>query len=122
MTATPYRVVQWATGSIGQISIRHLVDNPVYELVGVYVTSPEKLGRDAGELAGIPATGVLATGTVDEIVALPLQNGGVVGQPQRARRHRQRLEILRDQIVFTGGHQCSPIDTERPDVQHKSRR
>lgn len=69
-TATPYRVVQWATGSIGQISIRHLVDNPVYELVGVHVTNPDKVGKDAGVLAGIPATGVRATGTIDEVLAL----------------------------------------------------
>jgi hypothetical protein len=70
MTPTPYRVVQWATGSIGQIAIRHLVDNPVYELVGVYVTNPEKVGKDAGELAGTPTTDVLATDDIDAIVAL----------------------------------------------------
>jgi hypothetical protein len=70
MTQSPYRVVQWATGSIGQIAIRHLLDNPVYELVGVHVTTPAKVGRDAGELAGVPATGVLATGTVEEVLDL----------------------------------------------------
>jgi hypothetical protein len=64
-----YRVVQWATGSIGQIGIRHFVDNPVYELAGVYVTNPDKVGKDAGELAGIPATGVLATDSIDAILA-----------------------------------------------------
>ena len=56
-----YRVIQWATGSIGQISIRHFADNPDFDLVGVLVTSEEKDGRDAGELAGIPALGVKAT-------------------------------------------------------------
>jgi hypothetical protein len=70
MSQSNYRVVQWATGSIGQIAIRHFVDNPVYELAGVHVTSPGKVGRDAGELAGIPPTGVLATGEVDAVVAL----------------------------------------------------
>lgn len=65
-----YRVVQWATGSIGQIGIRHFVDNPTFELAGVYVTNPEKAGKDAGELAGIPMTGVLATDDVDAILAL----------------------------------------------------
>ncbi len=70
MTDQPCRVVQWATGSIGQIGIRHFVDNPAFELVGVYVTNPAKVGKDAGELAGIPATGVLATDDVDAIVAL----------------------------------------------------
>ena len=70
MTQATYRVVQWATGSIGQIAIRHFVDNPVYELVGVYVTNPDKVGRDAGHLAGIAATGVLATDDLDAVVAL----------------------------------------------------
>jgi len=70
MSKDRYRVVQWATGSIGQIGIRHFVDNPIFELAGVYVTNPEKAGKDAGELAGIPATGVLATDDVDAILAL----------------------------------------------------
>lgn len=48
MSTSTYRVVQWATGSIGQIGIRHFVDNPAYELVGVYVTNADKVGRDAG--------------------------------------------------------------------------
>jgi hypothetical protein len=65
-----YRVVQWATGSIGQIGLRHFVDNPLFELVGVYVTNPEKVGRDAGELAGIAPTGIAATGDVDAVLAL----------------------------------------------------
>jgi hypothetical protein len=60
MTET-YRVVQWATGSIGQIAIRHVVDNPIFELLGVDVTNEAKVGKDAGELAGAPTTGVLAT-------------------------------------------------------------
>ncbi len=70
MSQSPYRVVQWATGSIGQIAIRHFVDNPTYDLVGVYVTNPDKVGRDAGELADTPSTGELATDDVDAIVAL----------------------------------------------------
>jgi hypothetical protein len=65
-----YRVVQWATGSIGQIGIRHFVDNPVYELVGVYVTNPDKVGRDAGELANLPTVGVNATDDLEAILAL----------------------------------------------------
>jgi hypothetical protein len=68
--AESYRVVQWATGSIGQIAIRHFVDNPTFDLVGVFVTNPEKFGKDAGALAGIADTGVQATGDVEEILAL----------------------------------------------------
>ncbi|MFC5745667.1 hypothetical protein [Actinomadura rugatobispora] len=69
MSEKRYQVVQWATGSIGRIGIRHFVDNPAFDLAGVYVTNPEKTGKDAGELAGIPATGVLATGDIAAVLA-----------------------------------------------------
>ena len=65
-----FRVVQWATGSIGQVAIRHLVDNPTYALVGVYVTNPDKVGQDAGDLAGSPSTGITATDQIDAIIEL----------------------------------------------------
>ena len=42
-----YRVIQWATGSIGQVAIRQFAGNPIYELVGTYVTSEAKHGVDA---------------------------------------------------------------------------
>ncbi|HVJ97170.1 MAG TPA: dihydrodipicolinate reductase [Acidimicrobiia bacterium] len=67
---TPFRVIQWATGSIGQIAIRHLASTPGFELVGVYVTSEAKHGRDAGDVAGIGPLGVTCTMDKDEILAL----------------------------------------------------
>ncbi|HZP28785.1 MAG TPA: dihydrodipicolinate reductase [Acidimicrobiia bacterium] len=70
VNARTFRVVQWATGSIGKISIRHFVENPAFDLVGVYVTTAEKAGRDAGDLAGIDPVGVTATNDVDRILAI----------------------------------------------------
>jgi 2,4-diaminopentanoate dehydrogenase len=70
MTPPPYRVIQWATGSIGQIAIRHFADNPDFELVGVLVTSSAKDGKDAGELADIPPLGITATTSIEQILAL----------------------------------------------------
>src|SRR5262249_61093548 len=70
MNQESYRVIQWATGSIGQIAIRHFASNPVYELVGAYVTSDAKQGVDAGEVAGIGALGGACTADKDEILAL----------------------------------------------------
>lgn len=70
MSTKPYRVVQWATGNIGKASIRHLVENPAMDLVGVLVTDLEKVGKDVGDIAGIPATGLAATDDKDAIVAL----------------------------------------------------
>ena len=65
-----YRVVQWATGSIGKISIRHFAENPNFELVGVYVTSDAKRGVDAGEIAGIAPLGLRCTTSKQQILAL----------------------------------------------------
>jgi len=65
-----YRVVQWATGKVGRVAIRHFVSNPVYELAAVLVTNPKKVGIDAGELAGIAPCGVLATNDIDAILAM----------------------------------------------------
>ena len=64
------RVVQWATGNIGARALRGVIEHPELELAGVYVTSDAKAGKDAGDLCGLPATGVLATNDIDEIVAL----------------------------------------------------
>ncbi len=66
-----YRVVQWATGNIGSRSLRGVIQHPDMTLVGLYVYSPDKVGRDAGELSGSGGpTGVLATHSIDEILAL----------------------------------------------------
>lgn len=70
MPARPYRVIQWATGSIGRIAIRHFIDDPGYELVGVYVTTEAKNGADAGTLAGVQPVGVTATTSSADILAL----------------------------------------------------
>jgi hypothetical protein len=70
MAKETYRVIQWATGSVGQTAIRHFAQNPIYDLVGVLVTNPQKVGQDAGTIAGIPATGVIATDSVEKILAM----------------------------------------------------
>ncbi len=65
-----YRVIQWMTGDVGQVGVRHFADNPVFDLVGVLVHSPEKVGKDAGEIAGIAPIGVVATDDIESIVAM----------------------------------------------------
>ena len=70
MTQPKYRVIQWATGVVGRTALKHFIENPVIELVGVCVTNPEKVGRDAGELVGLSATGVAATDDVEALIAL----------------------------------------------------
>ncbi|TXC70269.1 hypothetical protein FSB78_04405 [Sphingomonas ginsenosidivorax] len=65
-----YRVIQWVTGVVGRTALKHFIENPVIDLVGVYVTNPAKVGKDAGALVDLPDTGVMATDDVDAIVAL----------------------------------------------------
>jgi hypothetical protein len=55
---------------VGQEAIRGIVAHPELELVGVWVHSPDKVGKDAGELAGIGPLGVTATDDVDALLAL----------------------------------------------------
>src|SRR6476646_4450735 len=68
MPTRPVRVAVWSTGGIGTIAIGAIQRRPDLELVGVWVHSPEKEGRDAGELAGIDPVGVAATNDVDAIL------------------------------------------------------
>ena len=63
-----YRVVVWGTGNVGRPALRAVAAHRELELVGAVVANPDKVGRDAGELAGIDPLGVLATD--DSSVAL----------------------------------------------------
>src|SRR6516225_6543276 len=70
MVAGALRVVVWSTGGIGSIAVRAVAENPDTELVGVWVHSPDKAGRDVGEIVGIGPIGVTATNDADELIAL----------------------------------------------------
>jgi 4-hydroxy-tetrahydrodipicolinate reductase len=68
-THPPHRVFQVATGNVGSEMITRFRDHPDLELVGLYCYSPEKVGRDAGEIVGIDPLGVVATDKVEDIVS-----------------------------------------------------
>ena len=70
MDASPIRVAVWSTGGVGSIAIDAIRRRPDLELVGVWVHSPEKVGRDAGELAGGAPIGVAATNDADALIDL----------------------------------------------------
>lgn len=65
-----YRVIQWATGGIGRAAIEGIVSHPELELAGVWVHSADKVGLDAGEIAGCGRTGVKATNDVQALLDL----------------------------------------------------
>jgi hypothetical protein len=91
------RVIQWATGAVGSTTLRAIIEHPELELVGVWVHTPEKVGKDAGDLVGLPPTGVLATSDRDELIAL---DADVVvhcpaGQGPIEQRDRDVFDLLR---------------------------
>lgn len=64
------RVVQWATGGVGVAAINGVLDHPDLELVGCWVHSADKAGRDVGDIIGTDRLGVTATDRADDILAL----------------------------------------------------
>ena len=66
---SPIRVVQWTTGNVGKRSVEAVLKRPDMELVGCYAWSADKVGRDIGELCGLPPVGVVATNDVDALLA-----------------------------------------------------
>lgn len=64
-----HRVVLWGTGNVGRNALIGINARPDLELAGVWVSNPDKVGRDAGELAGLGHLGVTATGDADAVLA-----------------------------------------------------
>src|SRR5438270_8799975 len=64
-----YKVIQWATGTVGIHAVPAIVAHPDLELAGLWVHSESKAGRDAGEICGVAPTGVLATNDADTLLA-----------------------------------------------------
>ncbi len=70
MTHDPKRIVVWGTGFVGKMVIPEVLRHPCFELVGVGVSAPDKVGRDVGEICGIDPIGLAATDDVDQLIAL----------------------------------------------------
>lgn len=64
-----YKVIQWSTGNVGSHAVRLIAEHPDLELVGLWVHSEDKAGRDAGEIVGIDPVGVTATNDIDALLA-----------------------------------------------------
>ncbi|MGH3543951.1 MAG: dihydrodipicolinate reductase, partial [Mycobacterium sp.] len=65
------RIVIWGTGFVGRMVIAEIVKHPLFELVGVGVSNPEKVGRDVGDICGLGGpVGLTATDDVDALIAL----------------------------------------------------
>src|SRR3954468_7101595 len=63
------RVALIGTGNCGSLALKQLVNDARFDLTGVWVSSDAKVGRDAGELAGLDVTtGLAATKDLDAII------------------------------------------------------
>ena len=61
--------VVWGTGNVGRAAIRAVDAHPALKLTAVLVHDPAKVGKDAGELAGIGDLGVAATDDIETVLA-----------------------------------------------------
>jgi len=82
------RVVHVGTGTTGKEALRAIIRDPELDLVGLWVTTSEKEGRDAGALCAMPDVGIRGTTDVEAILALEpdcLSYGGnAVGREKEA--------------------------------------
>ncbi len=112
MQAGPTRVVVWSTGGVGSIAVDAVHRRQDLELVGVWVHSQDKVGRDAGELAGVEPIGVAATNDADALIALkPDCVVYAASGPGARRRCRAGLPA-----AARGRNQRGVNDIDQPDI------
>lgn len=56
-----YRVIIWGLGSVGKSALQIINTRKTLQLVGAYDVDPKKVGKDAGEVCGLPTAGVCVT-------------------------------------------------------------
>ena len=87
-----YRIVHCGTGNIGAAALRAILEHPDLELVGHFVSTPDKVGRDSGELVGAAPASV--TTTNDWADALDLDADCLTYFGNSIGRERQAIAIL----------------------------
>lgn len=92
------RIAVWGSGNVGRPAIRAVAAHPDLDLVAVIVADPAKVGRDAGELAGMAPMGVVATNDPSEVL------GGVDAVVYAATADTRPVEALDDlEACLTSG-------------------
>jgi len=69
-TGRSYRVAHYGTGDTGSQALRGVILRPEFELVAHLVHSPDKVGRDSGDIVGAAPVRVRATGSLDEFLTV----------------------------------------------------
>ncbi len=65
-----FKVIVWGTGLVGKAVLRELLTHPLYEVVGVIVSSADKNGQDIGALLGLPPTGIIASSDSQQVLTI----------------------------------------------------
>ena len=63
------RIIVWGTGNVGRLGLHTVIARPDLELAGVVVSSPAKVGVDAGTLIGLDPVGIECTDDVGPLLA-----------------------------------------------------
>jgi hypothetical protein len=67
---SPYRVIIWGPGLVGNACLKEVINKPELELAGVLAYSESKNGIDAGEYLGLDPVGVTITTDQEAIMAM----------------------------------------------------
>ena len=103
------RVVVWGTGFVGKMVIPEVLRHPEFDLVGVGVSNPAKVGRDVADICGLPEpTGVIATDNVDALIAL--KPDALVHYGPTAARADANIDLI-GQFLRAGIDVCSTAMT-----------
>lgn len=65
-----YKIIIWGFGQVGKSALEIINARKSLKLVGVFDVNPEKVGKDAGEVFGLPKTGVLVSDNEEEVLAI----------------------------------------------------
>ena len=87
-----YRIVHQGTGYAGTTCLKLMAQQPHLQLVGQYVSSPEKVGKDSGEFYGGEPTGVRATNRIQDLI--DLKPDCLTYFADSVRRERESIEDL----------------------------
>jgi len=106
-----FRVIQWATGGVGRGALEGMLDHPELERVGCWVHSPDKAGRDVGELIGRAPVGVLATN--DDAALLAMDADCILYSPLLGQTHEvvRMLEAGKNVVTPLGWFYPKNLDT-----------
>ena len=103
------RIVLWGTGVVGSMVLAEILRHPRFELAGVGVSNPEKVGVDAGDLCGAGKTGVAATNSIAELIAL--RPDAVVHYGPTAQFAEENIRVI-GEFLRAGIDVCSTAMTQ----------